>query len=71
MNMSLNIEQHLKEFILFLTERGIDAKEVSANESMMGELMLKFYYHQIGFCDAVLEAQKHSPTRIKQLLTIN
>lgn len=69
--MSMNIEQHLKEFILFLTEKGIDAKDVSTNESMMSKLMLKFYYHQIEFCDAVLEAQKHSPTRIKQLLTIN
>lgn len=64
----MNIEQHLKEFILFLTEKGIDAKKVSQDESLMNECMLKFYKHQIEFCDAVLEAQKSSSTRIKQVL---
>lgn len=64
----MNIEQHLKEFILFLTEKGIDAKKVAQDESMMNEWMLKFYRHQIEFCDAVLETQKSSPTRIKQVL---
>lgn len=66
----MNIEQHLKEFILFLTEKGIDAKQVAQDESMMSEWMLKFYKHQIEFCDAVLDAQKNSPTRVKQVLGI-
>lgn len=66
----MNIEQHLKEFILFLAEKGIDAKRVAHDESLMDEWMLKFYKHQIEFCDAVLEAQKSSPTRIKQVLGV-
>lgn len=66
----MKIDQHLKEFIIFLTEKGIDAKKIVQDESMMKELMLKFYKHQIEFCDAVLEAQRSSPTRIKQALGI-
>lgn len=66
----MNIEQHSKEFILFLAEKGVDAKLVAHDESLMEEWMLKFYKHQIEFCDAVLEAQKSSPTRIKQVLGV-
>lgn len=66
----MNVEQHLKEFILFLTERGVDAKKVAQDESMMSKWMLKFYRHQIEFCDVVLETQRNSPTRIKQVLGI-
>ena len=66
----MNIEQHLKEFILFLAEKDIDAKQVAHDEPLMAEWMLKFYKHQIEFCDAVLDAQKSSPTRVKQVLGI-
>ncbi|WP_416778298.1 hypothetical protein ACNFJN_08885 [Xenorhabdus budapestensis] len=64
------MEKKINEFILYLTERGINPREVAHNPELMNKYMLEYYRAQYDFCNTVLATYKGSPTRIKQVLGV-
>ncbi|PHM46563.1 hypothetical protein [Xenorhabdus miraniensis] len=64
------MKNRINEFILYLTERGINPRAVAHDPKLMDKYMLEYYRAQCNFCDTVLATYKHSPTRIKQALGI-
>ncbi|KMJ44684.1 hypothetical protein AB204_12985 [Xenorhabdus khoisanae] len=64
------MENKINEFILYLTERGINPRTVAHDPELMDKYMLEYYIAQRDFCDMVLETHKESPTRIKQVLGV-
>ncbi|MEQ1977406.1 hypothetical protein [Xenorhabdus sp. SGI240] len=64
------MENKINEFILYLTERSINPREVAHDPELMNKYMREYYIAQCDFCDTVLKTHKESPTRIKQVLGV-